>query len=172
MKNRRNTAGGVLVILLGLFLLAWQVMPDRFSALFGEWLSWPMIIIGVGLFFILAAALSGVGPLTIPGCIVGGIGFILAWQNATGNWESWAYIWPLIPGFVGLGLFLSSLFDPESRALRSVGLSMMMIAALVLIAFWTFFDYNLNAGIIWPVVLIILGLYMLFRALFVKSKWG
>ena len=47
---------GVLVILLGLFLLAWQVMPDRFSALFGDWLSWPMIIIGVGLFFIPGAS--------------------------------------------------------------------------------------------------------------------
>lgn len=170
MKGRKNVFGGILVIVLGLFLLAWQIIPDQFRALFGDWFSWPMIIIGVGLFFLLAAALSGVGPLSIPGCIVGGIGFLLAWQNATGNWESWAYVWPLIPGFVGLGLFISSLFDQESRALRSVGLVMMMVAALVFIAFWSFFDYNLNAGIIWPVVLIIIGLYMLFRAIFVRSK--
>ncbi len=170
MKGSKNVFGGILVIVLGLFLLAWQIIPDQFKALFGDWFSWPMIIIGVGLFFLLAAALSGIGPLSIPGCIVGGIGFLLAWQNATGNWESWAYIWPLIPGFVGLGLFISSLIDQESRALRSVGLVMMMVAALVFIVFWSFFDYNLNAGIIWPVVLIIVGIYMLLRALFVKSK--
>ena len=139
MKGRKNVFGGILVIVLGLFLLAWQIIPDQFKALFGDWFSWPMIIIGVGLFFLLAAALSGVGPLSIPGCIVGGIGFLLAWQNATGNWESWAYAWPLIPGFVGLGLFISSLIDQESRALRSVGLVMMMVAALVFIVFWSFF---------------------------------
>ena len=169
MKGRKNVFGGILVIVLGLFLLAWQIIPG-FRTLFGDWFSWPMIIIAVGLFFLLAAALSGVGPLSIPGCIVGGIGLLLAWQNATGNWESWAYAWPLIPGFVGLGLFISSLIDQESRALRSVGLVMMMVAALVFIVFWSFFDHNLNAGIIWPVVLIIVGIYMLFRAIFVRSK--
>ncbi len=40
----------------------------------------------------------------MPSIIVGGIGGILAYQDYTGHWESWSYLWTLIPGFVGLGI--------------------------------------------------------------------
>lgn len=53
--------------------------------------------------------------MAVPACIVGGIGGLLLWQNATGEWQSWAYAWTLIPGFVGVGTLLSGLLGGTLR---------------------------------------------------------
>jgi hypothetical protein len=44
------------------------------------------------------------GRAGCPGSILAGIGGIFYYQNLTNDWESWAYIWALIPGFVGIGV--------------------------------------------------------------------
>ena len=46
--------------------------------------------------------------------IVTGTGLILLYQNSTGRWQTWAYIWALYPVFLGLGLmFLGRRTDDE-----------------------------------------------------------
>src|SRR5512133_2220215 len=107
-RTRSNVVGGGLLILMGLLFLAYQVMPERLHWLQVE-SSWPLIVIAVGAFLLVFGLLVGAPGMAIPASIVGGIGAILYWQNLTGNWESWAYIWALIPGFVGIGTILNGL---------------------------------------------------------------
>jgi len=128
--------------------------------------SWPWTIIGVGALLLLLGLLTGAPGLAVPACIVGGIGGLLYWQNTTGNWESWAYAWALIPGFVGVGIVLAGLLSGEARKGMREGSGLILISLILFAVFGSFFGALGMAGSYWPVLLILLGLLMLVRALF------
>ena len=104
--------------------------------------------------------------MAIPACIVGGIGGILYWQEITGNWESWAYAWTLIPGFVGVGIVLSGLLGGDFRQSARGGGWLIMISLVLFAVFGSFFGGLGLLGPYWPVLLILLGLLVLIRPLF------
>ena len=137
--------------------LAWTLVGLAMTAFFWYFqtqLAWPAIIVGAGVTFILVAVLSGVMPQAIPGTIIGGTGIILAWQNATGNWDSWAYAWALIPGLVGLGLVISFL---SHRVVRTVGMWLMGWSLVVFLLFGIFFAGDGAYLRFWPLILVIIG---------------
>ncbi len=125
-------------------------------------LSWPVILWGMGALFALAAIASGVSPLLIPGTILGGIGGLFAYQTATGDWNSWAYAWALIPGFVGLGLFLAFL---RRRVVRIVGLSLLGWSMVVFTIFGLVFAREGQFAKFWPLALVLAGLIILAQGL-------
>jgi hypothetical protein len=110
-RRRSSLAAGLVLILLGAWFLVAQWVPGLQT-----WFSWPLTIVGVGVLLLIIGLLTRVPAMAVPACIVGGIGGLLYWQNATGNWESWAYAWTLIPGFVGVGIVLSGLLGGEIAA--------------------------------------------------------
>lgn len=121
-------------------------------------LSWPVLVWGMGVLFALVGVVSGVSPLLIPATILGGIGGLLAYQNASGDWASWAYVWALIPGFVGLSLFLAFL---RSRVMRIVGLSMLGWSMVVFTIFGLVFAREGELSKYWPLALVVAGLVIL-----------
>jgi hypothetical protein len=161
MEHRHGIMWGILLILLGCFFLITRLMPD----IFGEE-SWPFIVIGVGAVFLLSALLTGNGGLAIPGCIVGGIGGILYYQSLTHDWESWAYAWTLIPGFVGVGVILAGLFSRDHPRFDTGGLVLIAISAMGFLIFGGSFGLNLNVNTLWPIFLIGIGVITLIGALF------
>ncbi len=169
--NRRQRSSlmlGLLLIIVGGGLLALQFMPEWRAAL-GNYLGWPMIIIGVAGLLLLIGVLTGAPGMVVPTCIVGGIGGILYWQNATGNWESWAYVWTLIPGFVGLGTLLLGLLTSDSGAVRG-GLGTIATSIVLFLIFASLFGGLGLLGNYWPVLLIVLGLITLGQALFRRPQ--
>ena len=159
--RRSNLAGGVVLILIGVLLLVFQVMPDL-----RVWASWPLIIIGVGVLLLTIGVLAGVPAMAIPACIIGGVGGLLYWQNATGNWESWAYVWTLILGFNGVGIILTGLLGGEVRKSLSAGGWLILISLVLFAVFGSFFGETGLLGTYWPVLLIAMGLLLLARPLF------
>ena len=93
MEKKSSIIGGAILILAGVFFLLAQFFPGLVSW-FNIGQQWPLIIIFVGGLF-LAGALLGTPPLAIPGSIIGGTGLLLYYQNASGDWASWAYAWTL-----------------------------------------------------------------------------
>ncbi len=160
--KRGSLTGGLLLILIGAAFLAWTLAPDQMSRFFGPDF-WPFIIIGMGAIFMIAGLAAGIGGFLIPAMILAGTGAILYYQNLTGNWESWAYVWPLTPGLVGLGLLLASLVDPQMRGARKVGLYMAGIAFAVFAILWALFTARIDLNYVWPVLLILAGLGFLLR---------
>ena len=129
-----------------------------------------MIIVGVGAIFLLLAPLLPLAPFTIPGCIIGGIGLILWWQNATGNWASWAYAWALIPIFVAVGMLLMGLFGVLNRGVVRASQILILIGAVTFTVFATAFNFsNPLVGILWSAVLVLLGGYYLISAMTKKQ---
>jgi hypothetical protein len=161
MNRRSSLAAGLVLILLGVCFLVIQLVPGLEA-----WFSWPLIIVGVGVLLLVIGVLMGVPAMAVPACIVGGIGGLLYWQNATGNWESWAYAWTLIPGFVGLGIVLSGLLGGETRQAMRGGGWLILISLVMFTAFGSLFGALGLAGDYWPVLLIALGVLVLIRSLF------
>lgn len=93
--------GGVMLVGLGVLFLLGQVTGFDFGMI------WPLFVIVPGTIF-LTIALRSNDEKTIgfifPGIVVTGTGLILAYQNITGHWESWAYIWALYPVMVGVAM--------------------------------------------------------------------
>ena len=163
-KKRSNLVGGLLLILIGGVFLVAQLSPDLFYWLDAEQ-SWPLIVIGVGVVMLFFGLFTGVPVLAVPACIVGGIGGILYWQNTTGNWGSWAYAWTLIPGFVGVGVILSGLLSGQLRKGFLEGGKTVMVSLVLFSIFGFFFTRNDFQGILWPSLLIGVGVIVLLRQL-------
>jgi hypothetical protein len=100
---------------------------------------WVVIAGGVVL---LIGLLVGAPGMAVPACIVAGIGGILYYQNATGDWGSWAYVWSLIPGFVGVGTILAGLLGQDFRQSVRSGLNLILISLIMFLFF---------AAVFWPI---------------------
>jgi len=161
--RRSSLAVGLVLILLGIWFLAVQFVPGLH-----DWFEWPLLIVGIGILLLVIGILTGVPDMAVPACIVGGVGGLLYWQNATDQWETWSYAWTLIPGFVGVGILLSGLLGGKlGRGVREG--SSLILTSLILFAIFGSLFGALGLGPLgryWPVLLIALGLLMLVRALF------
>jgi hypothetical protein len=148
--------GGLILILIGALILAVQLLPGL-----QIWLSWPWIIIGFGVLMLVIGSATGVPALAVPASIIAGIGGILYYQTITGDWDSWGYIWSLIPGFVGVGILLSGLLgEGGGEAMRGGGW-LILISLVLFAAFGSLFGALGMLGDYWPVLLILLGLLLL-----------
>ena len=164
--KRTSIVGGAILILVGGLLFAAQIMPELLPD-FWQIFSWPWIIIGIGLvLFALGAALGEPG-MAVPAMIVSGLGGILAYQWYTGDWQSWSYIWTLIPGFVGLGIILMSLLGGDASV--KDGGTLVFISFIMTAVFGSFFGAIGMAGRYWPVLLILLGVVLMVRSFFNKK---
>jgi hypothetical protein len=162
-KRRSGLVGGIVLILLGLGFLAGQ---------FGLWswpseLTWPLIMVGIGAALLIIGLLAGEPGMAVPACVVAGIGGILYWQNSTGRWETWAYVWTLIPGFVGIGTILTGLFEWKWETIRG-GLWLLLISAILFGIFSSIFAPMFGGksyiGQWWPLLVILLGVVTLIEA--------
>lgn len=169
MKQNRSTLFlGLLLIVFG----AWMVVSRQVPSV-REWLDanflWPMWVIGAGALILLIGLINGAPGMAIPASIVAGIGGILYYQELTNNYGSWAYMWTLIPGFVGVGSILAGLLGEDTSRNIGHGLNQLFISAVLFLIFASFLgglDILGEYGA--PVVLILLGVYVLGRG-FIRS---
>jgi hypothetical protein len=163
---------GVLLILAGALFLLGEYVQTIYRINPWEY-GWPLFVIVPGV-VLLAVGLTyhSASGLVIPGCIVIATGLILAVQNATGLWATWAYAWALVaPGAVGIGIALQGLLRRSSgeiaAGLRTAGYGLVMFLAGGLF-FEGFihlsgFDFGVAGKIALPAAVIALGLWLLLR---------
>ena len=147
---------GIILILIGAFLFVMQLYPAL-----SNWITWPMIILGIGLLFLISSIVSGNGDLAIPGMINTGIGAILLYQNVTGDWGSWSYMWTLILAFIGLGILLSNLINRTS--VDRGGLYLLIISLAAFAAFFFAEHYHIRKDLLWPAGIILVGVLVIVR---------
>ena len=138
-RRRRGTLvlGAILVIVGGLALVGRQLDVDLVGV------GWPLFVLVPGLGLLVGSLFVGGRPgigLAIPGGIVTMTGLVLAFQNATGAYETWAYAWALVaPGGVGVGLTLYGLLSGERDPLRA-GIPVMLTGIGLFLGFGFFFE--------------------------------
>lgn len=164
-QNRTQLVLGLLLIALGVWLVAVRQVPVL-KAWMDVQFEWPFYVVGAGALILLVGLVTGAPAMAIPACIVAGIGGILYYQNRFNDWESWSFLWTLIPGFVGVGTILTGLFGEDTRHNLSHGINLMVISAVLFLVFAAIFQRLNILGAYGPaVLLILLGLYVIVRGL-------
>lgn len=160
-RNKGSLVVAFILIALGIWYLLVEINPTFGAFSYGR-TTWPWQIIGFGALFCLIGLLTWVPALFIPGVVIGGIGGILYYQNLTGDWASWAYTWTFLPGLAGIGLLIFGLLARRRGAL--VGAFWTLLSFLILFGiFGSAFGALRYAAVIWPLGLILLGVYFILR---------
>lgn len=162
---------GAILVVLGLLFLTERVLDFDL----GQY-GWPLFVIVPGvlvfLFSFAAPPREGQG-LAVAGAITTVVGVILAVQNVTDLWATWAYAWALVaPGGSGLGQAiygsLRGMPDVTREGLRELGVGLGLF-----VAFGLFFEgviglsgepFLLNSDYL-PIVLIAAGGLLLLGSL-------
>ena len=138
-RNRTQLVLGVILILVAGWLIATRANPRLAELIQLPPFDWPMWVVLSGVLLLVIGLLVGAPGMAVPACIVAGIGCILYYQNSTGNWESWAYMWTLIPGFVGVGSILAGLLGENLKPSVRQGLNALAASVVLFAIFGTFF---------------------------------
>jgi hypothetical protein len=164
-QNGRNV-GAIILIAIGALFFLTQGLNINIWGIFG--LSWPILVMLPGLVFLGLAILGDkrTAGFIVPGAIITGTGAILGVQNATGRWESWAYVWTLYPVFLGFALIFmgrrtaNQTTERTGRGFVTWG----TVAFLIGFAFFELLIFGGMAGLgnlLLPLILIGVGVLML-----------
>ena len=163
--------GALLIAVGAVALVLREVVGLDFFATVGD-RGWPYFVIVPGLVLLAAAFVPapprGIG-LAIAGAIVTTVGGLLLYQSESGNWQSWAYAWAVIPMSAGLALVTYGLLTRNAGFTRT-GTWLAGIAAVLLVTGAWFFEglfagrEPIDLGSWWPVGLIALGAIVVIRA--------
>ncbi len=168
--QRTNTgaiAGGAALIAFGLLFLLGQIFAR--TNFWGT--MWPIFPIALGVIFyvVMFAGGKGAAGFAVPATIITMIGLILFFQNLTGLWETWAYAWALIVLAVGLGIYIMGLYTGKETDRRG-GLGVMRVGLILFIIFGavmeSIFRNFMPANVmqfVFPALMILLGIYFIFR---------
>ncbi len=171
-KNRTQLVLGLLLILVAGWLIATRIRPDLADILHLTF-AWPMWVMFAGAAILVIGLLVGESDMAVPACIVAGIGGILYYQNATNHWESWAYLWTLIPGFVGVGKILSGIIGGDFMACLREGLKLLLTCAILFTIFATIFNawdiFGPYSAYVPIALLFVLGIWLIVRGI-MRSK--
>jgi len=172
-RDRGQLALGLILILAG----AWFVSVNQIPGL-QEWanqyIEWPLNIVAIGAALLVVGLVVGAPGMAVPAAIVAGVGGILTYQNSTGDWNSWSYMWTLIPGFIGVGSILHGLFTWNGRRARQ-GMNAIVVSAILFLIFGTLLGGLEILGGSYGVaaLLVVVGLWLVFNGLFRgRSKRG
>jgi hypothetical protein len=164
--TRSSLRTGLALILLGVVFLILQIVPGVANIFTGE--NAPALVLwGVALILAIIGIAAGAPGMIIPICIVAGIGGIFYWQTALGGgFLSWSYAWALIPGFVGIGIFLNETLSGRPLKGISDALGPISFSLVAFLIFGSLFGGLTILGVWWPALLIVVGLLFLLLPLF------
>ena len=169
-QNRSNLFLGLLLILIGGWMFVTRQVPSVQAWLDANFI-WPMWVIGAGALVFLIGLITANPGMAIPASIIAGIGGILYYQETTGDFSSWSYMWTLIPGFVGVGEILAGLLGERTRRNLTSGTKNLVVSAVMFLAFGTFFGgLSILGEYGAPILIILLGIYVLVRGFIRGSK--
>ena len=171
-RDRTQLGLGILLVAAGAYYFLAQQMPAlRFWAQIE--FAWPFYVIGAGVLILLIGLMTGAPGMAAPACVVAGVGAILYYQDRSGDWASWSFIWSLIPGFAGLGVILAGLLGEDTRRNLRHGLNLLVASAALFVAFAAMFQRLDFLGPYGPgALLVLLGAYVIGRGLLPSRPSG
>jgi hypothetical protein len=137
-KNRTQLVLGILLVLIAAWLVISQLQPEWTSWMKIEF-AWPVWVMLAGGALLLIGLATGNSEMAVPATIVTGIGGILYYQNASGDWASWSYMWTILPGLGGLGSLLSALIGGNLKQEGRQAVNTIFVSIILFAIFATIF---------------------------------
>jgi hypothetical protein len=119
---------GLLLLIVGVIVLASEPLLGLIGGVgLGDdvlrW--WPLLIIGLSLFFLVPGLLGGPNRrlragMVIPGAILAGVGGALLYTSLADRWGAWASLWAVLPFSFGLGMYAAG-WIADAPAFKWVG---------------------------------------------------
>ncbi|HYF24476.1 MAG TPA: hypothetical protein VD931_01915 [Baekduia sp.] len=146
MSRTIELIAGLLLLAIGVVLLASEPLV-RFVRGLGvsddvlRW--WPVLIIGLSLFFLGPGLLGGPSRrlragMVIPGAILAGVGSALLYTSLTDRWGAWAYLWSVLPFSFGLGMYAAG-WIADAPAFKWIGSGIAVGGVVAYLVFATAF---------------------------------
>ncbi len=139
---------GLLLIVGGALLLVAQAYGVDLAFDVGT-IGWPIYVIAPGAALLFIGLLLPAGPgigLSVAGGVVTSVGLLLAYQDSTGHWASWAYAWALVaPTSVGAAMLLWAILHRQAVVARE-GLSALAVGLALFLIGFAFFEGVLDVG--------------------------
>ena len=146
MSRTIELIAGLLLVVIGVLLLASEPLV-RFVGGLGidddlvSW--WPVLIIGLSLFFLGPGLLGGPSRrlragMVIPGAILAGVGSTLLYTSLTDRWSAWAYLWSVLPFSFGLGMYAAG-WIADAPAFKWIGSGIAVGGVVAYLVFATAF---------------------------------
>ena len=169
-ERRSDLVFGIILLLIGGWFLASQFnLVPGLNEIINVQYQWPLIVIGVGVFLFLIGLLTRSPGMSVPACIVGGIGGILYWTNVSQRWSDWSYLWTLIPGFVVVGAILSNLLGGGGAKGFRDGLRLVLISLILFVVFIMLFSGQGYFVKYWPILVILAGVWVIIQTIIRKK---
>lgn len=157
--DRRNIYLGTALIVIGALLFSNQYFNFNFFSM--EYF-WPLFVLIPGLVFEASFFMGGRNAgLLVPGGILTTIGLLFFFETFTG-WHFAEYTWPVYILSVAIGLAQLYLFGNRQPGLL-IPISILTIIAFVSFGMMVFGSILtwLNYSIIFPVILVLIGVFIL-----------
>jgi hypothetical protein len=128
MSRTIELAAGLMLLLIGLLVLASVWFGDLLDSLTveGRWVAyWPVLLIGLSVFFIGPALLGRQNPrlragMAIPGSLLLGGGIALLYSSLNDQWGAWSYLWTILPFSFGIGMYAAG-WIADAPAFKWIG---------------------------------------------------
>ena len=128
MSRTIELLAGVLLLIVGVIVLASEPLLSLIGGVgVGDdvlrW--WPVLIIGLSLFFLVPGLLGGPNRrlragMVIPGAILAGVGGALLYTSLADRWGAWASLWAVLPFSFGLGMYAAG-WIADAPAFKWIG---------------------------------------------------
>ena len=146
MSRTFELLAGLLLLIVGLVVLASEPLADFIRGLgIGDdvlrW--WPVLIIGLSLFFLVPSLLGGPSRslragMVIPGALLAGVGGALLYTSLNDRWNAWFYLWSVIPFSFGLGMYAAG-WIADAPAFKWIGAGIAAGGVVAYLVFGTAF---------------------------------
>ena len=146
MSRTFELLAGLLLLIVGLVVLASEPLVGFMRGLgIGDdvlrW--WPVLIIGLSLFFLGPGLLGGPSRrlragMVIPGALLVGVGGALLYTSLNDRWQAWFYLWSVIPFSFGLGMYAAG-WIADAPAFKWIGAGIAVGGVVAYVVFGTAF---------------------------------
>jgi uncharacterized membrane protein HdeD (DUF308 family) len=156
-SSKANLFTGITLIILGIVFALIQYSNLRWDNF------WPLILVAGGILFFTRFLMDRSNYSSLmPGSILLIIGILFFYLTLT-SWSKMEYLWPTFILAPGIGFLLIYIFNPEKNNSWVAAVILILLAIVFYAQFFTKSE-------IWPIFLIIIGLYLIIKQLIEDRK--